>query len=101
MNMQKRPPSEVAQIFLDCGVDTNELEYYAWPQMFGSTCGPRRGVGGAAMSVFTVEAWTNMVVTVYLCAGMYSLSRDRFETLTTVSRWSLLPTTEQHGEVTP
>ena len=35
------------------------LEYWAWPQVFGSTAGPFGGIGGQAMTTFTIEAWSN------------------------------------------
>lgn len=42
---------------LDCAPE--ELEYWAWPQTFGSTAGPfpGGGVGGMMMTNFTIEAW--------------------------------------------
>jgi hypothetical protein len=43
--------------------------YYAWPEQFGSTTGPFKGIGGAAMSTFTVEAWVGSEKTVLCCNG--------------------------------
>lgn len=43
------------------------LEYYAWPQVFGSTAGPFGGIGGQAMTTFTVEAWVCGEVAVLFC----------------------------------
>lgn len=34
-----------------------EWNYYAWPEVFGSTLGPENGIGGQAMSTFTVHAF--------------------------------------------
>ncbi len=38
-------------------VHPDDLEYWAWPQQFSSTAGPFGGVGGQAMTTFTIEAW--------------------------------------------
>jgi hypothetical protein len=51
------PASEVADQ-LEC-VPEN-LEYWAWPQVFASTSGPFRrpgGISGSAMTRYTIEAW--------------------------------------------
>lgn len=45
------------------------LDYWAWPRVYGSTAGPFGGVGGAAMTTFTVEAWTSGIHTVIFCKG--------------------------------
>lgn len=45
------------------------LEYYAWPQVFGSTAGPFGGIGGQAMTTFTVEAWAFGPVAIVFCKG--------------------------------
>lgn len=42
---------------LDCYME--ELMYYAWPQAFGSTAGPFPGIGGQAISTFTIEAYSD------------------------------------------
>lgn len=39
------------------GVDHRDIQWYAWPQMFGSTAGPGSGVGGRAMTTFQVVAF--------------------------------------------
>jgi len=41
---------------LDLGAIMFSLEYYAWPEAFGSTAGPFNAVGGQTVSTFTVEA---------------------------------------------
>lgn len=32
----------------------NELQWWAWPEVFGSTSGPRGGIGGQMMTTFQV-----------------------------------------------
>ena len=39
-------------------VPAEALLYYAWPQTYGSTAGPFSGMGGQAISTFTIEAFT-------------------------------------------
>ena len=39
-----------------CGTN-DRWSYYRFPKMYGSTAGPFRGVGGRAMTTFTIEAW--------------------------------------------
>lgn len=48
-------PAETVADQLSC--DAAYLQYYAWPQVFGSTAGPFGGVGGAAITSFIIEAW--------------------------------------------
>jgi hypothetical protein len=50
------PATEVADQ-LECAPEN--LEYWAWPQVFASTSGPFRrlgGISGSAMTRFTIEA---------------------------------------------
>lgn len=48
----------------------NYMEYYAYPQTFGSTAGPFKGrVAGQAMSTFTIEAWVEGKHAVLFCRG--------------------------------
>ena len=45
-------------------------EYYAYPQVFGSTAGPFKGrIAGQAFSVFTIEAWVFGKSAVMFCNG--------------------------------
>ena len=47
----------------------SEIDYYAWPQLFGSTAGPNGGWGGSAMTTFTVHAFVyNDEVAVLVCS---------------------------------
>ena len=43
--------------YMQCRED--EIDFYAWPEIFGSTAGPFKGIGGAAMTTFTMSAWLN------------------------------------------
>tara|TARA_B100000809_G_C15139378_1_gene532325 strand:- start:2484 stop:2756 length:273 start_codon:yes stop_codon:yes gene_type:complete len=56
-----------ASVTLD--VPQGELNYSSWTETFGSTSGPFGGIGGKAMSVFTIEAWSDGVAAVIFCKG--------------------------------
>ena len=45
------------------------LEYWAYPQSFGSTSGPFGGVGGQAFTTFTIEAWVDEYFACLFCMG--------------------------------
>ncbi|MBK3780167.1 hypothetical protein G3A43_07840 [Paraburkholderia aspalathi] len=83
MNKQITPSitaDEVAEQ-LDC--DAGSLEYWAWPQVFGSTAGPFRAPGriaGAAMTRFTIEAWHDGGgKAVLFCKGRVLKVTDEFQ----------------------
>ncbi len=94
MNYQKLPPQDVIDIFKAANVEYFYFDYYAYPQTFGSTSGPRGVIGGCAMSKFTVEAWVcnGCGPTVYQCAGMFYFDpsiyhESRFEYLKHIKHW--------------
>lgn len=46
------------------------MEYWAYPQVFGSTAGPFKGrVAGQAMTTFTIETWVVDDLAVLFCQG--------------------------------
>jgi hypothetical protein len=57
----------------------NDLNYYAWPQVFGSTSGPFGGVGGQAFSTFTIEAWEFMGCAVLFCQNKRLKVTNKFQ----------------------
>lgn len=65
----------------ELGVPENQLTYYAWPQLFGSTAGPFGGIGGQAMSTFTIEAWTDGRRAIIFCKGKPIKITDQFRPL--------------------
>ena len=93
MNYQNKPPREVIDILKKNNIQYYDLSYYAWPEIFGSTAGPCGGIGGQAMSCFTIEAWVcdGDSPTVFTCCGMYYLDKDRFQPLKSVKHWSRIP----------
>lgn len=93
MNYMRKPPEEVLQILKERQIQYYDIAYYAWPQMFGSTAGPCGGIGGQAMSTFTVDAWVcdGTGPTVYICAGMYSFDDNKFEPFNRIKNWIRLP----------
>ena len=76
MNYQKDSEDPRRQKVADI-LDTQPeyLSYYAWPQTFASTAGPFGGIGGQAISTFTIEAWTDLKDAVLFCGG--KLWKDR------------------------
>lgn len=92
MNSQKKPPQEVLDILKNRNITYFDLSYYAWPEMFGSTSGPRGGIGGCAMTDFTIEAWVcdGSGPTFFTCAGMYSFDDELFEPFKKIKRWTHL-----------
>lgn len=54
---------------LGCSVD--ELEWWSWPQVFGSTSGPRGGIGGQAMTAFQVFGFSDGGNAVKYCGGVW------------------------------
>lgn len=50
-------------------ITPDSLDYWAWPQVFGSTAGPFGGIGGQAMTTFTIEAWVCGSVAAIFCGG--------------------------------
>lgn len=56
-----------ASKLLDCYAE--ELMYFAWPQTFSSTAGPFPGIGGQAISTFTIEAYSDGRDAVLYCGG--------------------------------
>jgi hypothetical protein len=94
MNYQHPIPISVREIFTGNGEFPDQIDYYAWPQVFGSTCGPRKGIGGQAMTTFTIEAYVNIMTKscVYVCAEMCHYERGTFEPFKTVKDWKRLPT---------
>ncbi len=93
MNYQKKPPKEVLAILKERNVQFMDISYYAWPQLFSSTAGPCGGIGGQAMSTFTIEAWVceNSGPTVFTCAGMYHYDDERFEPFKRINSWMRIP----------
>ena len=55
-----------------------DLVYYAWPEIFGSTAGPFGGIGGQAMTSFTIEAWSGGRKAVIFCKGKVIKVVDKF-----------------------
>lgn len=53
----------------ELGVASDDVDYYAWPQTFGSTSGPFGGIGGQTISCFTIEAYAFAGDAVLFCNG--------------------------------
>ncbi len=81
MDYQKKPPESVLSIFKKKNVEFYGISYFAYPATFPSTAGPRGGVGGCAMSTFTVEAYVcdNNGPTIYTCCGMFYFEDEPFK----------------------
>lgn len=94
MQYQRKAPLEVLEILKENKIQYMDVAYYAWPETFGSTAGPCGGIGGCAMSTFTVEAWVcdDYGPTVFTCAGMYSFDNERFEPFKIIKNWRRITT---------
>lgn len=75
------------KLFLEQKAGFYDVEYYAWPQVFSSTCGPYGGIGGDALTTFTIEAIHNIMfnTTLYLCGGCFQKGYGR------INPFSVLP----------
>ena len=89
MNYQNKPNQKILDILEKRGVKYFDIEYFAWPQTFGTTTGPCGGIGGCAMSSFTVEVWVcdGYGPTIYVCNGMYHLDDSEFEPFKRIDTW--------------
>ena len=74
MALPGKAQEKILSLFEANGIQAsaNELDYYAWPETFGSTAGPNEGWGGCAMSTFTVHAFSyNDETAVLLCSKQF------------------------------
>lgn len=53
------------------GCTIHEVQWYSWPQVFGTTSGPRGGVGGRMMTTFQVFAFECADKRMKYCAGVW------------------------------
>lgn len=84
MNYQKNDESieqfkKMASEKFGCHPDL--LDYYAWPQNFGSTTGPFSGIGGQAISTFTIEALASGRKALLFSSGRLIRFTKQFEPL--------------------
>lgn len=85
MDMQiKDRQKERKEAAIKLGCEVQYLEYFAWPQQFGSTTGPFGGIGGQAISTFTLEAWSDGRNAAIFCNGRFVKVIERFEFNTNV-----------------
>lgn len=80
MNYQRQSDSR-EEAAKELGVPEAWLDYYAWPQAFGSTAGPFGGIGGQAVTSFTIEAFANGSEAVIFCRGKRLKKVNAFEPL--------------------
>lgn len=77
MNKQKQPDisiEEACSLILEKYPEslalTHYMDYYAYPEQFGSTAGPFKGkMAGQAFCTFTIEAWVFQNYAVLFCNG--------------------------------
>jgi hypothetical protein len=93
MNYEKKAPDWVHDIFKKKNIQYYDLSYFAWPQVFGSTTGPNGGIGGQAMSSFTIEAFVanENGPTVYACSNQYCFEDKQFVPFARIYDWSPIP----------
>ena len=99
MNSQKQPPERVKELLKELGIKYIHLSYYAYPETFGSTAGPYGGIGGQAMTTFTIEAWESDMdgKTLYTCGNMFHVE-DRFEYGKYIRSWIPMPKSEENNK---
>ena len=73
--------SIIAQAAEKLGIKVRELDWFSWPQVFGSTSGPHGGISGQAMTTFQVYGFRpDFQVTPYdgllYCDGKWKNWRD-------------------------
>lgn len=51
--------------------NSSELQWWAWPEVFGSTSGPRGGIGGQTMTTFQVVAFESNGKRIKWCSGIW------------------------------
>lgn len=97
MNYQHIVPDVVKKMFELKNIEYIDIDYYAWPQTFSSTSGPRNSIGGCAMTTFTIEAYVcdGKGPTIYICNGMYFYEYERFNPFKHIKNWLLLPILEE------
>jgi hypothetical protein len=49
MDFQKKTPKKVMELLNANNVEYLDINYYAFPETFASTTGPKGGIGGAAL----------------------------------------------------
>lgn len=57
----------------------DELDYYSWPKVYGSTAGPFGGCGGQSFTTFQIEAWSDGYFGVLFCGNKVLKVCDKFE----------------------
>lgn len=58
------------------GTEARFINWYSWPEVFGSTAGPRGGIGGQAMTTFQVYGFIGHEKAVMYCGGVWRWWRD-------------------------
>ena len=56
--------------------ETQFISWYSWPETFGSTAGPRGGIGGQAMTTFQVHGFIGQEKALMWCCGVWRWWRD-------------------------
>lgn len=87
MNFQQKPTESILNVLKKKELLhlSDSLEYYAFPQLFGSTTGPSGGIGGQSMSTFTVHAWVYSgfyevpPFTIYECNGVVKVREGEYK----------------------
>jgi len=62
------------------GCYPDDVQWYSWPQAFGSTSGPRGGIGGQMVTSFQVYAFDPLVGRKQkFCAGVWKEWNGEFQ----------------------
>lgn len=81
MSYQSKTPQFVKDLFDKKNISVSFIDYYAWPVTFPDTTGPRGGIGGQAMSTFTVQCYVanGGCESIKVCDGYYYFDNSKFE----------------------
>ncbi len=87
MNYQQPLPGSI-QTLLNIFIEEKKMpvfsdyNYFAYPEMFASTATPCGGIGGSAMTTFTIQVYElNNGFTLYVCANGFILREEMFNPL--------------------
>lgn len=68
MNYQEYPSTEMLDKASEILEERREdLEYFAYPQVFNTINRPKKGLGGTTVSIFTIHAFTSNRLDAALC----------------------------------
>ena len=71
--------SLIAEAAKLAGCESHEVEWYSWPQVFGTTAGPHGGAGGNQITAFQVFAFIAPGLMLRCCNGVWRRWSGEFQ----------------------